>query len=184
MMAVVYRCDNGCGKEYVGTPLAITLVRQMLLSEATFKLQNKVTKQLYGTQDLRILEESWPNGTSGDLLSLMELGASSAGNAFIAAVEDDELLWLPPKEVTIVSEMVTSSRGVRYRRPLGYDWDPKLTAAPGENRDRQAQFFTVDEVAHWAPIKDSAANFRGMCWLTPVIREVAADQGLTQYKNE
>ncbi len=25
MMAVVYRCDNGCGKEYVGTPLPITL---------------------------------------------------------------------------------------------------------------------------------------------------------------
>ncbi len=167
-----------------GIVFAITLVRQMLLSEATFKLQNKVTKQLYGTQDLRILEEPWPNGTAGDLWSLMELGASSAGNAFVAKVEDDELLWLPPKEVTIVSEMVTSSRGVRYRRPLGYDWDPKLTAAPGENRDRQAQFFTVDEVAHWAPIKDSAANFRGMSWLTPVIREVAADQGLTQYKNE
>jgi hypothetical protein len=31
-------------------------------------------------------------------------------------------------------------------------------------------------VAHWSPIPDPLANFRGMSWLTPVLREIDADQ--------
>jgi phage portal protein BeeE len=40
----------------------------------------------------------------------------------------------------------------------------------------------VDEVAHWSPIPDPWANFRGMSWLTPVLRDVAADSAMTDYK--
>jgi phage portal protein BeeE len=167
-----------------GVVFAIILVRQMLLSEATFKLRNKVTKELYGRPDLRILEEPWPNGTAGDLWARMEQDVSLAGNAFIAKVEDDTLLRLPPSEVTIVSRVETSLGGTRYRQVIGYDWDPdKVNARPGQP-SRTAQFFTVDEVAHWSPYPDPAANFRGMSWLTPVLREVAADTGMTQYKTQ
>jgi HK97 family phage portal protein len=44
--------------------------------------------------------------------------------------------------------------------------------------------FTVDEVAHWAPNPDPEAKFKGMSWLTPVAREINADLGMTQYKQQ
>jgi phage portal protein BeeE len=46
----------------------------------------------------------------------------------------------------------------------------------------EAQYFTVDEVAHWSPIPDPEANFKGMSWMTPIIREVTADTAMTNYK--
>jgi len=126
------------------------------------------------------LEYPWPNATTGELLARMEQQASLYGNAFVAKVEDDELLVLPADETVIVSEVVTSSTGVRYKRPIGYDWDPNRL--PGVDSKAEAQFFTVHEVAHWSPIPDPAAKFRGMSWLTPVIRDVNADSAMTAYK--
>ena len=38
------------------------------------------------------------------------------------------------------------------------------------------------EVAHWAPITDPEATFRGMSWLTPVMRDIQGDAGLSGYK--
>jgi hypothetical protein len=63
---------------------------------------------------------------------------------------------------------------------IGYDWDP--TRRPGSDPKAEAQFFTVDEVAHWSPIPDSIARFRGMSWLTPVLRDIGADNAMTAYK--
>ena len=42
--------------------------------------------------------------------------------------------------------------------------------------------FLAGEVAHFAPIPDPEARFRGMSWLTPVIREVMADKAATLHK--
>jgi phage portal protein BeeE len=165
-----------------GVVFACIMARQMLLSEATFKLRVKSDKSTYGNEDLRILEYPWQNGTTGDLWTRMELDDSTAGTAFIAKVEDDTLLRLPPHETTIVSEEVTATTGTKYRQILGYDWDPdKMNASPGQPSSR-AQFFTVDEVAQWSPFPDPGANFRGWSWLTPVLRDIGADSGMTQYK--
>jgi phage portal protein BeeE len=164
-----------------GVVFACTLVRMMMLSEATFKFRSLKDKHLYGNQDLSILEHPWPGATAGELWARMEQSVSTGGNAFVAKVEDDELLILPAHEVVIVSEVVTSSSGVRYKRPIGYDWDP--TRLPGATEGKAApQFFTTDEVAHWSPIPDPMARFRGMSWLSPVLREVASDSAMTAYK--
>jgi phage portal protein BeeE len=37
-------------------------------------------------------------------------------------------------------------------------------------------------VAHFAPTPDPEAQFRGMSWLTPIVREVMADKAATQHK--
>ena len=55
------------------------------------------------------------------------------------------------------------------RKPLGYI-------------DAEPQFYDVAEVAHWSPCPDPVAEWRGMSWLTPVLREVYSDRGLTDYK--
>ena len=87
------------------------------------------------------------------------------------------MVRLRPDLVTIVSEEVTDDLGRIYRRPVGYAEDVKVT---GEARE--PQFYTVDEVAHYSPIPDPLAEFRGMSWLTPVVRELGADDALTEYK--
>jgi phage portal protein BeeE len=41
-----------------------------------------------------------------------------------------------------------------------------------------------DEVCHYAPYPDPAMRFRGMSWLTPVIREIKADNAATTHKDK
>ena len=163
-----------------GVVFACTLVRMMMLAEASFKFRSLRDKHLFGSPDLQILEHPWPGATAGELWARMEQQVSLYGNAFVAKIEADELLMLPANEVTIVSEEIVSSNGVRYKRPLGYDWDP--TPKPGVDSKSKAQFFTTDEVAHWSPIPDPCARFRGMSWLTPVLRDITADNAMTAYK--
>jgi hypothetical protein len=42
--------------------------------------------------------------------------------------------------------------------------------------------YPAEEVVHWAPVCDPAADFRGMSWLTPVYRDIQGDNGMTTYK--
>jgi phage portal protein BeeE len=61
---------------------------------------------------------------------------------------------------------------------IGYIYDP-TTVDP----DRSIEFYPVAEVAHWSPVPDPMANFRGMSWLTPVIREINADTAMTEHRD-
>ena len=164
-----------------GIVFSAFLLRMLLLSEAEFQWQALDDKHLFGNQDLLALEEPFgPGSHSGELIARMEQDAGMAGNAYIwSAPGQDRLVRLRPDWTTIISELVNVPGGGQYRRKTGY-WvaDPaKLVTDP-----RQGQFYPADEVAHWAPIPDPVAEFRGMSWLTPVVRDVAGDDGLTQYK--
>lgn len=166
-----------------GIVFAVITARMLLLSEATFKFQNESDGSLSNLPPrAEILEFPWPNGTTGELWSRMEQDVSLAGNAFIWKAEDDLLVRLPPEQVTIVSEIRVAGNGNKYKHVIGYDWTPPQPL-PGM-QPQEPQFFTVDEVAHWSPYPDPVANFRGMSWLTPVLRDVRADSGLTFYKTQ
>jgi HK97 family phage portal protein len=164
---------------YQGNPVVfgVILARLMLFTEATFKYQFLADKHLYGSPALAKLEQPWPNGTTGELLARMEQDTSLAGNAYIWDA-GTQLVRLRPDWVTIISEERVDAIGRPYRVPIGYFWDPRLT---GDYR-LDPQLFTVDEVAHWSPIPDPMANFRGMSWLTPVVREITGDNAMTDYK--
>jgi phage portal protein BeeE len=153
------------------------LARLSLFSEAEFKFQRLTDRSLFGTPDLGRLENPWPNGSTGELLVRMEQDASMAGNAYIRDA-GPQLERLRPDWTTIVSELVGDpTYGDQYRRIVGYWYDPC-----GMDGARKAAFYPVDEVAHWSPITDPMATFRGMSWLTPVLREVDADTAMTDYK--
>ena len=158
---------------------AAICARMMLFSEASFALQANDDKHLYTTSALAPLQDPWPGGTEGELLARMEQDASVAGNCFIWAPPGGKrLVRLRPDWTTIVSEIVTVPGGGSYRNVIGYHVLPPrsvLDQQPGE-------FYPADEVAHYAPIPDPDANFRGMSWLTPVYRDVNADSGLIDYK--
>lgn len=158
-----------------GVVFGVILARIMLFSEAEFKFQNLDNKSLFGTADLSLLEEPWPGGTTAELLARMEQDVSLAGNSFTRKVNDSLLARLRPDWVTIVSKEFEDDLGRTHREVVGYSYDPMILGA-------EPDFFDVSEVAHWSPIPDPLAEFRGMSWLTPVLREIDADQGLTDYK--
>lgn len=162
-----------------GVVFAVVLARLSLFAEASLKWQSLATKKLFGNGDLSLLEHPWPNCTTGELFARMEQDVSLAGNAFLWRAESDRLVRLPPDEVTIISREERDPAGRPYREVVGYDWDPGKMAGL---RSEKAVSLDVDEVAHWSPYPDPCAAWRGMSWLTPVLREIAADSAMTQYK--
>lgn len=159
-----------------GVVFGVLLTRLSLFSEAEFKFQRLSDKSLFGTPALAKLEKPWPGGSTAELLARMEQDASLAGNAYIRDA-GEHLERLRPDWVTIVSEVVMDAiSDTEVRRVVGYFYDPP----PSENR--APAFYPEAEVAHWSPIPDPLAHFRGMSWLTPVLREVDADLQMTDYK--
>jgi HK97 family phage portal protein len=155
------------------------LARLSLFSEAEFKFRRLADKKLFGNPDLMKLESPWPNGTTGELLARMIQDADLAGNAYVWDA-GDQLVRLRPDWVTIVSELTDAPGGGTYRRVLGYLYEVPPTY--GDRPDPVA--LPVEDVAHWSPNPDPMANFRGMSWLTPVLREVDADNAMTAYKSK
>ncbi len=159
-----------------GVVFSVILARLMLFSEAEFKFQRRADKSLFGTEALSRLENPWPGGTTGELLARMEQDVSLAGNSFTRDA-GSQLERLRPDWVTIVSEIVRDPvTDSEIRKVLGYWYEPPAS------EDREPDFYPVDEVAHWSPIPDPLASFRGMSWLAPVLREIHADQQMTDYK--
>lgn len=162
-----------------GPVFALMLVRQMVFSEARFQfrqIRNGRPGELFGTADLAPLERPWPGGTTGDLLSRMIQDADLSGNAFVTRLDDGRLRRLRPDWVTIVtgSQEEQSAPGDAIDSQLvGYAYTPP-TADP--------QWLLPEQVAHFAPIPDPEFSFRGMSWLTPVMREITADLATTRHK--
>jgi phage portal protein BeeE len=157
-----------------GVAFATILCRILLFTEARFqwqRLSNGRPGDLFGTQELSLLEKPWPNGTTGELLARMEQDVSLAGN-FYAVNEGDRLRRLRPDWVEIVltappSEATRSDvAGYHYR--------------PGGSGD--GEIFLPERVCHWSPIPDPIAQYRGMSWLAPVVRELQADGAATDHK--
>ncbi|MEU5111705.1 phage portal protein [Streptomyces longwoodensis] len=163
-----------------GPVFALMLVRQMVFSEARFQfrqMRNGRPGELFGTGALAPLETPWPGATTGDLLSRMIQNADLEGNGYVTNYNPGRLKVLRPDWVTIVtgsreapglpSEAIDSEL-------VGYMYDPPTGSEPW--------FLLPEEVAHFAPIPDPEFQFRGMSWLTPVIREIVGDTAATRHK--
>jgi phage portal protein BeeE len=168
-----------------GIVFACMQARSLIFSEMTFCYQgsnNGRQAERYGSKELSVLENPWPNGTTGELLTRALQDADLAGNHYV------------------VREGFGSSERLRRLRP---DWvDILLSAPPDEavHSDVEAYIYkpggTTDEekweiypidgskgaIAHWSPIPDPTAQYRGMSWITPILREIMADKGATKHK--
>ncbi len=166
-----------------GVISAVELVRFSIFSEARFAYQT-LDGTLGSPSDAQLarLEHPWPGGATGDLLARMILDADLAGNAYITDL-DGELVRLRPDWVDIVLEDRRAFRGpdseevtVGARR-VGYFY-----YEGGRANTKVPAFFLANEVAHFAPMPDPLATYRGMSWLTPVVREIQADTQATKHK--
>ena len=153
----------------------LMLARMLLFTEARATFRDRTTKKLSRTQSLDKLERPWPNGTLADLLARMEQDASLAGNAYVRDA-GEQLERLRPDWVTIVSEVVEADDGHQLRKVIGVVYDPV------GDPDRDIDFYPIAEVAHWAPIPDPLANWRGISWITPAMRELNADFAMTEHR--
>jgi len=168
-----------------GVVFACELARFMLFSEARFmyqRLRAGVPGDLFSTRDLDVLEHPWPGGTTGDLLTSALLDADLAGNAFIARrdKERNRLRRLRPDWMTIVLGSERDDKveaGDIDAELVGYIYHPG-----GKYSGREPVFLQPTEVAHFRPVPDPLASYRGMSWLSPILREVESDSAATGHK--
>ncbi|HEX6968612.1 MAG TPA: phage portal protein [Micromonosporaceae bacterium] len=160
-----------------GPVFACQMARTRIFSQARFQwaeFTGAKPGRLFGTQELAVLERPWPNGSTNELLARMIQDADLAGNAYMAR-EGGRLRRLRPDWVQIAltappAEAVESD-------VAGYLYQPG-----GLGGKAPARVYLPDEVAHWSPVPDPEAQYRGMSWLTPVVREIRADKAATQHK--
>jgi len=153
-------------------------VRLEVFAQAQFKFQRfneGKPGRLFGTNALAPLEVPWPGGTTGQLLARMITDVDIAGN-FYGARTDDGIVRLRPDWVDIALEPLTVAGGrVGFKR-VGYLY------YDGGKRDGVPTVILPDEMCHFAPKPDPVASYRGMTWLTPIVREVMGDTAYARHK--
>lgn len=168
-----------------GVVFTTILIRQAILSEARFQYQRLTEGRpgdLFGDQSLSLLENPWPNGTTGEMIDRMEQDGSLAGNFYATRVADtagERIRRLRPDWTTIITESPMREDGSPGRptdigaRVAGYLYRP-----PGD----EGTLLAARDVVHYSPIPDPVAQWRGMSWITAITREVMADNATSKHK--
>lgn len=177
-----------------GVVFACMLVRQLVMSTIRFqwqRMRNGQPSDTFGNQTLALLERPWVNGTTQDLLSRMIQDADLAGNSYWVrntslsrlgtAEPNSELVRLRPDWIEIVVEerQMADGRGQLGWRKVGFLYHER-----GPHSGAESVGLLADEVAHFCPIPDPLAEYRGMSWLTPVLREIQADHAMTLHQSK
>ncbi|MGH3678253.1 MAG: hypothetical protein ACRDU5_21465, partial [Mycobacterium sp.] len=142
-------------------------IRKAVFSQASFKYRRDKTGELFGMSSLRLLERPWPSGTTAELLARMIQHADIGGNSYVLR-RGDRLHMMRPDWVSIVmgSRLEPDNPAVAEDAELiGFMYMPM-------GSEGSARLYLPDEVAHFAPEPDPLSHFRGMSWLTPIIREI------------
>lgn len=176
-----------------GVVFACMLARQMIFAEARFQwreFRNGRPGELFGSPELALLENPWPGGTTGELLSRMEVTASLAGNYYATTADDEgnlgksasgtsrRIVHMRPDWTTIVIDSASGNPQALDARIVGYIYEPVVNSGPKV----EPVVLLPTEVCHYSPLPDPSARFRGMSWLTPIIEEIRADKAATYHK--
>ncbi len=167
-----------------GVVFSLAATRLRVFSEARFQFQRfngGRPGDLFGDPSLDLLEHPWPGGTTGDLLALMLLHADFAGNCYVVNI-NHQLVCLRPDWTQILLQERKYVDNVGQGGTVGFKKSGYAYWHGGKESGVDPVFFLPEEVAHFAPMPDPLANYRGMSWLTPVIREIQADGAATSHK--
>lgn len=185
----VYKAD--------GVVFACIAARAMVFAQARFlwqRFRDGRPTELFGNTDLAILEQPWPNASTGDLLTLMEQDVSLAGNFYGTIVDDADgrrFRRLRPDRVYVVTGSRLEPRDEAARAPdariLFYIYDPhKGGLVPASAYDApepgDPHVYLPEDIVHYTEFTDPLCNWLGMSWLTPVIREIQGDMAATEHK--
>lgn len=174
-----------------GTLFACMAARQMVFSEAKFLWRREEKGRpgdMFSDASLKLLENPWPGGTTGELLAHMIQDVDLAGNAFLTTTDDRgrfgkaatgpgrRIVRLRPDWVTMIMGSHSGDLMAIDTKVILYEYRP-----PG---DGPVVHLVPDEVCHFSPIPDPTARFRGMSWITPVIRDIESDTLGTLHKKK
>lgn len=166
-----------------GIVFTCMMVRQLVFSSIRFRWQRMLDGQpsdTFGSADLGLLETPWEGGTTQDLLSKMIQYVDLSGNAYVVK-QGNELVLLRPDWVDIV---VTPRIELGGENQLGWRKVGYVYTEGGRGSKENSVGLLADEVAHFCPYPDPLADYRGMSWLTPIIREIQADQAMTLHQSK
>lgn len=182
---------------YKGTSPVFAAVdrRRQVFAQARFawqRMRGGRPGELFGDPSLRLLEQPWPNGTTGELLSHMEYDGSLAGNFYSTTVDDwgtigaeakrsssCRIVRMRPDWTRLVIKAPSGNPWALDARVVAYEYQPP---AVGAALRPEPVTLLPSEVTHYSPKPDPVARFRGMSWLTPVITEILADKAATAHK--
>lgn len=179
-----------------GPVFACMLVRQLVFSAIRFQWQQLLDgkpSKLFGTDELGKLERPWFGGTTQDLLNRTIQYADLGGNAFTiedtsyARIDGDgqsDLVSMRPDWMQIVLSPRMIDTGDGKPGPAGWRRMGYLYTEGGIQSGNNSVPFLLNEVAHFAPIPDPLASWRGMSWLTPVIREIRNDKLMLRHQQK
>lgn len=158
-----------------GIVFACAAVRQRIFSEVTFRfaaLNNGRVGRLFGTEALSILERPWPNGTTGELAGRMIYDVDTAGN-FYGVRQGNRIYRRDPAKTSII---LSGDPGEdEFVDILGYAYRPKGKQGP-------TYTYVPEEMCHWSPQPDPDHPYKGMSWITPILREIRSDNSATDSK--
>jgi phage portal protein BeeE len=131
---------------------------------------------LFDDDALERLREPWPSGNLGDLMKRALIYGDFAGNAFVLDI-DDELVLVRPDWVEILLAKREFRGGQVGWRQMG------IVYYEGGLHVGDGVPFLPGEYCHFVPgLPDPLAAYRGMSWLTPLIREVQSDKSAMDHK--
>jgi len=166
-----------------GVVFACMAVRQLTFSEARFtwrRITDGRPGDYFGNKDLAILEKPWPGGNTASMLSRAIQDVDLAGNFFATRRAGNRIKRLRPDWVTIILGSYEDPTTDPYSLDadiVGYMYHPG-----GRYSGSTPVLLLPEYVAHWAPIPDPFAQYRGMSWLVPVIREFMSDTAMITHK--
>lgn len=177
-----------------GVVFSAIAARQHIFSQARFlwrEFRNGTPGELFSTPELDLLRRPAPGQTTSNLLSRMDVTASLAGNFYAVRIDDQgrvgrsatgpgaRIAPLRPDWVTILIGSQSGDANAPDAKVISYIYKPVVSNG---DRPPEGWIFTPDQICHYAPEPDPALRFRGMSWLTPIIREIQADRAATEHK--
>jgi phage portal protein BeeE len=174
-----------------GVVFACLQTRAQLFSQVRFQFQQLRGGQpgdLFGTPELRIVENPEPGMQTGDLLNRAIANADLAGDWF-GVRRPGPRRGDPPRIKTLRPDwtiVIIGSPNVDADTPaddpdaevIGYQYWPggfhQPTSKPWN--------FLREEVAHFFPVPDPIAKYRGMPLVTAILRDIAADSAASAHK--
>lgn len=178
------------------SPVMACMLRRMeVFSQGRFAWQrwdNGVPQDPFGTNELQLLEQPWPLGTTAELFARCEMDASAAGNSYWTKVDDRGRIGMAASGTVRLSRLrpdwsqliIDAPSGNPYgpdARVVGLNFEPQIRIADAKDT---AWTLLPSEFAHYSPLPDPTARFRGMSWMTSIVREIEADREATRYKGK
>lgn len=165
-----------------GVVFACMVARMFIFSEARFQYQQINQGRpgdLFWSKELELLEDPWPRGTTGELLSRAIQDADLGGTHYMLRESAGRLRRLRPDWVDVI---LTAAPDQAVKSDIaGHVYKPGNTHDPDK-----WEIYPINGsngvVAQWSPIPDPEAQYRGMSWLTPVLDEISSDIAATRHK--